>query len=289
MKYAFIDEQRGAFKVNRLCKSLGIKTSSYYRWKRFPISDRTKRDKELLSKISKIHQENRGCYGSPRIHAELKEKGDFVSRKRVSRIMRENGISALQRRKYKSTTDSNHNYPVAPNLLNRIFTAKAPNKIWTADITYVSTWEGWLYLAVVLDLYSRKVVGWAMSTKIDRNLVINAFLMAYFQRKPEKGLIHHSDRGSQYCSNDFQAVLKHIGALASMSGVGNCYDNSVTETFFHTLKVELIFKTIFKTREEAKMAIFEYVETYYNRKRKHSTLGYCSPNQFEQYSQEKVA
>ena len=203
--------------------------------------------------------------------------------------MRENGISAAQKRKYKSTTDSNHNYPVAPNLLNRNFVSKVPNKIWTSDITYIPTCEGWLYLAVVLDLYSRKVVGWAMSTKIDRNLVISAFLMAYFQRKPEKGLIHHSDRGSQYCSNDFQAVLKKLGALASMSSVGNCYDNSVTETFFHTLKIELIFKTVFKTREEARMEIFEYIEVYYNRKRKHSTLGYCSPYQFEQYSQEKVA
>jgi putative transposase len=197
--------------------------------------------------------------------------------------MRENKIQAKHKRKFKATTDSYHKFPVAPNLLEQNFTVSEPNRIWTADITYCATLEGWVYLAVVLDMYSRKIVGWAMSEKMTRELVIKAFLMAYWARKPKAGLIHHSDKGSQYASHDFQKVLADFGVKPSMSGQGNCFDNAVTETFFHTLKTELMFDSVFETREEAKNAIFEYIEIFYNRERRHSTLGYCSPVKFEQY------
>jgi putative transposase len=240
-------------------------------------------DKRLLNKIELIHVNKKGRYGSPRIHAELKEQGESCSRKRVARIMKENSIQAKHKRKFKATTDSHHKFPIAPNLLEQNFTVSEPNRIWTADISYCWTLEGWVYLAVVLDLYSRKIVGWAMSERMNRGLVINAFLMAYWARKPKAGLIHHSDKGSQYASHDFQKILSDFGVKPSMSGKGNCFDNAVTETFFHTLKTELMFDYVFKTREEAKSAIFEYIEIFYNRERRHSTLGYCSPEKFEQY------
>jgi putative transposase len=240
-------------------------------------------DKKLLNKIELIHANKKGRYGSPRIHAELKEQGESCGRKRVARIMRENNIQAKHKRKFKATTDSQHKFPVAPNLLEQNFKIDEPNRVWTADISYCRTLEGWIYLAVVLDLYSRKIVGWAVSERINRELVINAFLMAYWSRKPKAGLIHHSDKGSQYASYDFQKILSDFGVIPSMSGKGNCFDNAVTETFFHTLKTELMFDCIFETREAAKSAIFEYIEIFYNRERKHSTLGYCSPEKFEQY------
>jgi transposase InsO family protein len=247
------------------------------------MSSRSQADERLLDKIKCIHTATRSCYGSPRIHAELKEQGELCSRKRIARIMRENGIEAKHKRKFKATTDSQHKLPVAPNLLEQNFTISEPNRIWTADITYCWTLEGWVYLAVVLDMYSRKIVGWAVSERMTRELVIQAFLKAYWARKPSAGLIHHSDKGSQYASKDFRHVLGGFGVIQSMSGKGNCFDNAVTETFFHTLKTELMFDCVFKTREEAKSAIFEYIEVFYNRERRHSTLGYCSPVKFEQY------
>lgn len=237
----------------------------------------------MLLKIKNIHSDKRACYGSPRIHAELKEEGERCSRKRVARIMRENNIQAKHKRKFKATTDSQHNLPIAPNLLKQNFKINKPNRIWTADITYCWTLEGWIYLAVVLDLFSRKIVGWSLDKRMTRQLVIDAFSKAYWSRKPKKGLIHHSDKGSQYASYDFQETLSCVGAIQSMSGTGNCFDNAVTETFFHSLKTELMFDKIFKTREEAKSAIFEYIEVFYNRDRRHSTLEYCSPSKFEQY------
>ena len=249
------------------------------------MSSRAQADKHLLDKIKCIHTVKRSCYGSPRIHAELKDQGERCGRKRVARLMRENDIQAKHKRKFKATTDSRHKFPVAPNLLEQNFTVSEPNRIWTADITYCWTLEGWVYLAVVLDIYSRKIVGWAMNERMTRELVINAFLMAYWSRKPEAGLIHHSDKGSQYASYDFQKILADFRIVPSMSGKGNCFDNAVTETFFHTLKTELMFDCVFKTREEAKSAIFEYIEVFYNRERRHSTLGYCSPVNFEQYWQ----
>jgi putative transposase len=247
------------------------------------MSAHAKEDDRLLGKIKNIHLEKRSRYGSPRIHAELKEHGERCGRKRIARLMRENGIQAKHKRKFKATTDSQHKFPVAPNLLKQNFTVSEPNRIWTADITYCWTQEGWIYLAVVLDMYSRRIVGWAINDRMTRELVINAFLMAYWSRKPKAGLIHHSDKGSQYASHDFQRILADYGIKPSMSGKGNCFDNAVTETFFHSLKTELMFDCVFKTREEAKGAIFEYIEIFYNRERLHSTLGYCSPVKFEQY------
>ena len=247
------------------------------------MSARQLENERLLNKIQAVHAECKGRYGSPRIHAALKAQGEICSRKRVARLMQVNQIQAQHQRKFKATTDSHHELPIFPNLLAQNFKAQKPNQIWTADITYCRTQEGWLYLAVVLDVYSRKIVGWALSDRMTADLVCNAFLMAYWRRKPPKGLIHHSDKGSQYASRVFQLLLINFGVLCSMSGKGNCFDNAVTETFFHTLKTELFFETVFKTREEARRAIFEYIEIFYNRERLHSTLGYCSPEKFEQY------
>jgi putative transposase len=247
------------------------------------MSPRAQKDEQLLCKIKCIHAEKRSRYGSPRIHAELKDQGERCGRKRIARLMKENAIQAKHKRKFKATTDSQHKLPVAPNLLEQNFSVSEPNRIWTADISYCWTLEGWVYLAVVLDMYSRKIVGWAINERMTKELVIDSFLMAYWKRKPKAGLIHHSDKGSQYASYDFQKILSNFGVIQSMSGKGNCYDNAVTETFFHTLKTELMFDCVFKTRAEAKSAIFEYIEIFYNRERRHSTLGYCSPVNFEQY------
>jgi len=247
------------------------------------VSTRAAEDHRLLGKIKEIHIEKRTLYGSPRIHAELREQGEHCGRKRIARLMRENNIRAKHKRKFKATTDSRHHLPIAPNLLKQDFSADRPNQIWTADITYCWTQEGWIYLAVVLDVFSRKIVGWALDKRMTRQLVIHAFLMACWVRHPPKGLTHHSDRGSQYASFDFQKILSLFGVKQSMSSSGNCFDNAVTETFFHSLKTELMFGRIFQTRREAKSAIFEYIEIFYNRERRHSTLGYCSPAAFEQY------
>jgi len=276
--------------VTELCSSLEVTESGYYQWRKNKMSFHDLEDERLLKSIREIHAENRECYGSPRIHAELRERGENCSRKRVARLMKENGLQAKHKRKFKATTDSNHRMPIAPNLLEQNFTALEPNRVWTADISYCWTLEGWIYLAVVLDMYSRKIVGWAMDKRMTRELVIKAFLMAYWARKPKAGLIHHSDKGSQYASYDFQNTLKNLGVIQSMSGKGNCFDNAITETFFHSLKTELMLGRVFKTREEARNAIFEYIEVFYNRKRRHSTLGYCSPVNFERYwEMKKVA
>lgn len=247
------------------------------------MSNRKSRDIYLLSQIKEIHFRSKGRYGSPRITSSLKDNGERVSCKRVLRLMRENNICSKVKRKFKCTTDSKHNHLIAPNLLEQNFTAKFPNQIWVSDITYIWTLEGWLYLSIILDLCSRKMVGWHINDRITKELVITAFMKAYWSRKPGKGLIHHSDRGAQYASNDFQQLLKNIGAKCSMSGKGNCYDNAVAESFFNSLKTELGSGNIFKTKEEAKNAVFEYIEAFYNEWRKHSTLNYCSPNKFEQY------
>lgn len=241
------------------------------------------RDLYLTNLIKQIHIKVKGRYGSPRILDSLKDLGEKVSRKRVNRLMKQNNIYSKVKRKYKNTTDSNHNNLIAPNLLNQDFTTSLPNQVWVADITYVWTQEGWLYLAVILDLCSRMLVGWSVSDRIKKELVIDAFLKAYWARKPKIGLIHHSDRGSQYASKDFQKLLTNVAAKPSMSGKGNCYDNAVAESFFNSFKTEATRDHIFKTKEEAKSAIFEYIETFYNRVRKHSTLNYCSPIRFEQY------
>lgn len=275
--------------MQELCRAMQVSMSSYYRWRKRPQSPRALRDKDLSKLIIQLFNETKGRYGAPRLHAALGKLGERVGIKRVKRLMQANQLQAKAKRKYKATTDSQHNLLLAPNLLQQRFRCEKPNQIWASDITFIPTREGWLYLAVTLDLYARKIVGWAMDKRMTRQLVIDALHMAYWRRKPAKGLIHHSDKGSQYASYDFQACLKHYGMVGSMSGTGNCYDNSVVETFFHTLKVELVHDGVFVTREQAKTAIFDYMEVFYNQQRLHSTLGYCSPEEFEQQYLAKAA
>ena len=236
----------------------------------------------MLALIRAIHAELKGAYGSPRMVRELRGRGFPASKERVERLMRENGIRARHKRRYKATTDSKHALPVAPNLLDRNFTPAAPNQVWTADMTYLWTDEGWLYLAIVLDLFNREVVGWSIKPRMTADIVTDALTMAWFRRKPAPGLIHHSDRGSQYASHAFQAKLAEYGMICSMSRKGNCWDNAPTESFFNSLKNERVHGTRYATRDEADRRPVRYIEVFYNRSRRHSTLGYKSPIQFLQ-------
>ena len=265
-----------------MCRAVEVSRSGYYTFKtRLRSQNRINNDK-LLIEIRRVFWDNNRNYGSPRIWDQLRNKEQILcSVNRVARLMHCNGIIAIQRRKFKATTNSKHDYPVWPNVLNRSFTVNKPNCVWVTDITYIWTYEGWLYLAAILDLFSRGIVGLAMDKTIADTLVIQALRQAVLRRNPAKGVILHSDRGSQYAGNDFKALLAQHEFIGSMSKKGDCWDNAVAESFFHTLKVELIHRMKFKTREEAKRSIFEYVEMYYNRKRAHSTLGYLSPFEFE--------
>ena len=265
-----------------MCRILSVSRSGFYRWKKRPISKRDLSNDKLLFYIRQIHAESNKTYGSPRMTDALRAKGIKCNHKRVERLMREQGIYAKTKRKFKVTTDSKHNRPIAKNLIKMDFTASEPNKVWTSDITYIWTREGWLYLAVFMDLYSRSIVGWSMNNRLTDDLVINALKKAVCSRSPPPGMIVHSDRGSQYCSHDFKEQIKNIKCLQSMSSTGNCYDNAVTESFFHTLKTELVYHEKYQTRDQARKSIFKYIEMFYNRKRIHSTLGGVSPYQFEQ-------
>lgn len=260
---------------------LHVSRSGYYRFLRFKLSPRKVEDSRLLEKIRVIHESSRRTYGSPRIYAELRSQGETCSRRRVARLMRGNRLEAKMKRRFKITTKANPKAVAAPNLLQQNFSAIRPNKRWVADITYVETMEGWLYVAAVMDLFSRRVVGLSMSERMTTDLVLRALEQGILHRKPEEGLIHHSDRGSQYTSNDFQGLLSRNDITSSMSGTGNCYDNAAMESFFHTLKTEHVYFERYATREQAKASIFEYVEIFYNQKRRHSTLGYLSPEHFE--------
>ena len=235
----------------------------------------------LLDKIKEVHKKSKQRYGSPRITKELKEQGTPCSENRIAKIMSKNKIRAKTKRKFKATTNSKHNYPVAPNLLNQRFTARGPNQIWVTDITYVWTREGWLYFAGILDLYSRQIVGWALEKRQTKALVEKALMQAILRRKPPKGILHHSDQGSQYASDGYQKLLHRYGFIPSMSRQGNCYDNAVMESFFRTLKTELVYFEDYQTRNQARNSIFEYIEIFYNRQRKHSSLGYLSPVTYE--------
>lgn len=281
MRYAWIESQEGSFSVKAMCRVLKVRRSGYYAWKRPRASERKAEAKRLDEAIRRQFDVHKGRYGSPRVTEELKAEGWRVGRPRVAKRMRALGLRARAARKYKATTQSKHNLPVAPNRLEQDFTASAPNQKWVSDITYLWTDEGWLYLAVVLDLYSRAVVGWSMGERITRDLVIQALTMAIWRRRPKAGLIAHSDRGSQYASNDYQRRLERHGFLCSMSRKGDCYDNAAMESFFHSLKVEHTEGKRYATREEAKADVFEYIESYYNRQRRHSTLNYLSPCDFE--------
>lgn len=277
MRYAFIQNHREAFPVNLMCQVLEVGKSGFYAWLRRPESPRTRVNRQLIETIKRMHHHSRQTYGSPRIHAELNAQGQTCGKHRVAQLMRQHGIVSRHKRKYKATTNSKHAHPVAANHLNRQFTVAKPNCSWVSDITYIPTQEGWLYLAVTLDLYHRKVVGWAMDGCMTQQLAIDAFTMALKNGRPGRGLVHHSDQGVQYASKAFQAVLSAAGVQCSMSRKGNCWDNAVAESFFHTLKVELTHARQYRTRQEAQQEIFEYIEVFYNRQRRHSTLGYLTP------------
>jgi transposase InsO family protein len=280
MKYQVIAQYAREYPVKLMCQTLYVSESGYYAWKRCPRSQHAQADEVLASRIQQVHQASHQIYGSRRIRAELAEQGVACSRKRVVRLMQRQGLHA--RRRHTVTTDSQHSDPVAPNLLNWEFNADAPNAKWVTDITGVWTSEGWLYVAVVLDLFSRLVVGWAMAAHRDAPLVEHALHMARVRRHPQAGLLHHSDRGSQYTSGSYQALLAQMGIQVSMSGKGECYDNAAMESFFSSLKGEWTDWHTYQTRQEAQLSIFEYIEVFYNRQRRHSTLGYLSPVIYEQ-------
>lgn len=281
MRYQAIANHVARFPVRLMCRCLQVSPAGFYAWRERPESSRSEANKKLLTLVTATHAQSRQTYGSPRIHAALRAEGVEAGRHRIARLMRAHALYAKTRRKFKATTQSDHHLPVAENILNREFVVNAPNKAWVGDITYVWTQEGWLYLAVLLDLFSRKVVGMALSDRIDRKLVIKALDQAIGARSPAPGLLTHSDRGSQYASHDYQKRLADEGLICSMSRKAECWDNSVAESFFGTLKQELIYHRTYTTREEATKEIFEYIEVFYNRQRRHSTLGYMTPVEFE--------
>lgn len=269
------------WRLRRMCRMLGVSKAGYFAWRYRPECPRDGEDRSLTTRIQVIHAESRKTYGSPRVHRELHAQGTAISRKRVERLMREAGVFVKQKARFVVTTDSNHDQPVAPNLLEQDFTAVAPDRRWVTDITYVPTEEGWLYVATILDLFSRRAVGWAMQERMNRSLVLSALEMAVAQRQPKPGLVHHSDRGSQYASEDYRNALIANRMIASMSRRSCCYDNAAMESFWHTLKVDLIHRRHYQTRDQARQEIFEYIEVFYNRVRRHSSIGYVSPVEFE--------
>jgi putative transposase len=281
MRFKLIDAAKEEFPIQRLCKVLGVSPSGYFAWRSRPASRRQREDLVLLAHVRSAFALSNGTYGSPRMTRELQDTGLAVGRRRTARLMRENGLRARQPRRFKRTTDSLHALPVAPNLIAQDFSTERPDEKWGADISYIWTREGWLYLAVVMDLFARRVVGWAVSDRLHKELVLAALRRALVVRRPEAGLLHHSDRGSQYCSIEYQAELRRHGILISMSGKGNCYDNSMVETFFKTLKSELVWRTAFQTRAEASQALARYIDGFYNPVRRHSALDFVSPAQFE--------
>lgn len=289
MRYAFIAAHAIEFSTVLMCRVLNVSRSGYYAWHGRPESERNIQNRGLLESIKCVFKKSRKTYGSPRVHQQLMSDGEMCSRGRVERLMSANGIRAKQRRKFVATTDSKHDLPVADNVLGRDFSVEEPNRVWASDITYVPTDEGWLYLAGVLDLCSRTAVGWSMSDSLERQLVMNALEMAYRRRQPGKGLLHHSDRGSQYASDDYRLLLKDYGMQMSMSRKGNCWDNAPMESFFGTLKKELVHHRKYRTKEEARRDIFDYIEIFYNRQRLHSSLGYVSPADYEQLIAAKQA
>ena len=290
--FVFIEREKAHHPVALLCRVLHVSSSGYYAWRRRAPSQRAQRDEALTVQITTIHAESRETYGAPRIHAELRECGVRCGRKRIARLMRGAGLVGCHRRPYHPTTRRDLARPAAPDLVNRSFAAAAPNRLWVADITYVPTWAGFLYLAVVLDAFSRKVVGWAMADNLRTELVLSALEMAVCTRRVRAGagLIHHSDHGSQYTSLAFGQRCREAGLAASMGSVGDCYDNALAESFFATLECELLDRQRFKTRTEARLAVFDFIEVFYNRKRRHSALGYRSPAGYEaQYVEAQAA
>ena len=281
MKYKFIMENRKEYRLGKMCKMLEVSRSGYHNYVRGKMSQRKLENQMILERIRRIHHLSRGLYGSPKIYQELRKLGLNYNKKRIVRIMRINGIRDKTRRKYKRTTDSNHIYPVAENILGQDFNTTVLNKVWVSDITYIWTKEGWLYLCCILDLCSRMIVGWHIDITLSSSLVITALSQAITNRGENRGVIFHSDRGSQYASEEVRKYLWGHKMIQSMSRKGNCYDNAVMESFFHTLKTELVSFENFQTRVEAKMKIFDYIEIFYNRQRSHSSIGYLTPEEFE--------
>jgi transposase InsO family protein len=280
VKFAFIRVEKAQYPIGALCRVLGVSRSGYHAWARRQPSKRAREDAALGVEIAEVHAQSRRAYGSPRVHAELRARGRRVGAKRVARLMRERDLRSKRRRRFKATTDSKHSLPVAPNVVQRNFKVDAPDKVWVGDITYLWTGEGWLYLAVILDLFSRAVVGWATSERLDRQLALDALEMALGRRDVRRGLVHHTDRGCQYASGDYRARLDARGITCSMSRKGDCWDNAVAESFFATLKTELDAEDL-ETRAKARSSLFSFIEVFYNRQRRHSFLGYATPEQIE--------
>jgi len=281
MRYQFIRMHEKAWPVTVMCRVLRVARSGYYAWRRRGEAARERQNRALTVEIKAIHSKSRKTYGSPRVHAELRRQGHCCSLNRVARLMKRAGLRSKVAKKFRATTDSNHSHPVADNLLKRDFSTSRPNEVWLADLTYIWTMEGWLYLAAVLDLFGRRIVGWALDSHIKAELACRALRMAINRRQPDAGLIHHSDRGSQYASKKYQKLLQANQMRPSMSRKGDCWDNAPMESFFHTLKTELIHHRVYQTREQAKREIIEYIEMFYNTRRLHSALDYSTPAEYE--------
>jgi putative transposase len=281
VRFRFIEERRVFYPLRILCRALSVSRSGFYDWRSRPECERKAQEHELIRTIEQIHESSRKTYGSPRVHAQLEGMGYPIGRKRVERLMRKHGIRARRKRRYRVTTDSQHGFYVAENHVRRNFNADAKNRLWAGDITFIWTQEGWLYLAVLLDLFSRQVVGWAMSDSIDMKLTLGALDMALQRRRPEAGLVHHTDRGRQYACESYRERLEENGIKASMSRKGDCWDNAVVESFFHSLKTEYVDFEKFQTRDEARNGLFEWIEAFYNRQRLHSANDYLSPADYE--------
>lgn len=281
MKYDFIKAHKDKYSITRMCSLFSVSRSGYYAWGNHKPSTRELENINLDYKISSIFTNNKQRYGSPRITRELRKNGETCSYNRVANRMKVLNLKALAKKKFKVTTDSEHSKPVFENILNRDFNTTQINQKWAGDITYIATDEGWLYLAVIIDLHSRAVIGWSMNKRMTKQLVCDALIMALFKRKFPKNIIVHTDRGSQYCSNKYREIIKNNKLIGSMSRKGNCWDNAISESFFHTLKVELVHQQKYLTRQEAKSSIFQYIEGYYNPKRMHSSIDYKTPNEVE--------
>lgn len=289
MRYRLIQAQAGKHSIARLCQALDVSRAGYYGWLRSPESQQVREDRRLLTEIRAVYRKSRNRYGSPRVHAQLRREGIRCSRKRVARLMRQDRLCARPRRRFKVTTQSSHSQPVPGNHLQRQFGVKTPNTCWAADITYIWTEEGWLYLAVLLDLCSRRIVGWSTSDRLGEELTLRALDLALKDRRPARGLLHHSDRGSQYASRAYRGRLAAWGVEASMSRRGDCWDNAPVESFFSSLKTELFAGQVPRSRRQARSELFEYIEVFYNRQRRHSALGYLAPAEFEKSPAKVVA
>lgn len=281
MKYAFMREHQNEFRLRSMCRVLEVSASGYYAWRGRPESPRARQDLDLVQNIQRIHNSSKQAYGTLKVHRALRDEGIVCGKHRIARLRRLHGIQTRRRRRFRITTHSKHQRWIAPNLLQRCFTAPAPDRVWVGDVTFIETRGGWLYLAVLLDLYSRKVVGWSMGDRNDLKMVQAALQMAIEHRQPAPGLIHHTDRGILYAAKDYRALMSDYGMAPSMSRKKDCWDNAVAESFFATLKNELLYGRDYRTRDQARAEVFEYIEVFYNRQRMHQTLGYRSPLAFE--------